>query len=112
MSTPPDTDSTSLFETRKLFAGGRIAARVRALADMWVVFALAREIARGDTRRTCLLSVQESQAIAALAVSGGEMISHAIALLDASDAGDAAEVRARLTALCNFTRTLLAKEQT
>lgn len=111
MSTPPDTGSTSLGETRKLFAGRRAEARVRDLSDTRQVFELANEIAEGDTRRACLLSIAESQAIARLAVAGGALIGLAVGLVDASDADDTDEIRMRLLALCRFTRELMEKDQ-
>jgi hypothetical protein len=111
MSTPPNTGATDLGITRKLFerrSGGR---PMRDLTNTGEVFALAAEIADGNTRRLSLLSIEETRAIAQLAAAGGVLLHCAIELVHASDtAAEPRLVRAHLEALCKATRALITKE--
>jgi hypothetical protein len=110
MSTPPSIASTSLGETRKIFAGQVTGRRLRDLEDTGEVFMLAAEIAEGNARRASLLSLDEARAIARLAAAASVILHLAIELVAASDKPEpAAEIAARLEALCNATRALTAK---
>jgi len=113
MSTPPNTDATSLGETKKLFAGQPLEGRkMRDLTNTGEVFTLAAEIADSTSpRRITGLSVDEIRAIARLAAGAGVILHCAIELVDASDRNQPkTEVRARLNALCEATRAITIKE--
>ncbi len=106
MSTPPNTGTTDLGATGKIFADAPKGRALRDLSDMGEVFLLAYEIAEGDARRASLLSIAEVRAVADFAATAGIVMSTAIALVEASDAGDQAAARGRLEALCTVTRSL------
>jgi hypothetical protein len=112
MSTPPSVSATSLGETKKILAGQVTGRKLRNLDDVGEVFLLATEIAEGNARRAGLLSIAESRAIAEFAAGAGVILHLALELVDASDrAAPAAEVKARLAALCTATRALTNKEK-
>jgi hypothetical protein len=80
---------------------------MRDLDSIFDVWTLARDVADGNARRAMMLSVAETRAIAQLASGAAEIVNLACLVVEASDArAPKAELKRRLEALCNATRTI------